>query len=453
MTVGQRIAQKRKELGLSQETLGEQLGVSRQAIYKWESDATLPEIEKLIALSRIFGVSVGWLLGEEKDSAPKELSEEQLLMVQEIVDRYLAARAERETGSPSSWWPEPESSELSPEQRRLVAAVADRVQANLPPQEPPKRRRWPWVIAAAACLAIIIALFSLSEQLRSLDNQTHYLQSSMQMVENSVANQISSITGRVEEILKSQNDLTADYSTEVVSVDPADGMATFSWRVVPKTYQPGMQAWIDIENGPARITYGPYDPVREVFSGEFTVALTDITAIYVVFEYGGIRQTQLLDTYENLYHHSFPSIYLDIRPFHHRIDEKTNALTEPLEGAVTGWPGDGDFKDLQSVGISSYRLGLFADQSLVAWFTPGTHIVNYMNDDGTLTPVEEEWHTLSTNGIVLDQEKVYCVAAVIIDQYGREFVMMDTPTHYQPSEGWISRGSYSSGPHFDGWTY
>ena len=48
MTVGQRIAQKRKELGLSQETLGEQLGVSRQAIYKWESDATLPEIEKLI---------------------------------------------------------------------------------------------------------------------------------------------------------------------------------------------------------------------------------------------------------------------------------------------------------------------------------------------------------------------------------------------------------------------
>lgn len=39
MTVGQRIAQKRKELGLSQEGLGDKLGVSRQAIYKWESDA------------------------------------------------------------------------------------------------------------------------------------------------------------------------------------------------------------------------------------------------------------------------------------------------------------------------------------------------------------------------------------------------------------------------------
>lgn len=455
MTVGQRIAQKRKELGLSQEALGEQLGVSRQAIYKWESDATLPEIEKLIALSRIFAVPVGWLLGvEEEPSAPKELTEEQLLMVQEIVDRYLAARSESETNSAASWWPEPESHELSPEQLRLVSAVADRVQANQPPQEPPKRRRWPWIIAAAACLAIIIALFSLSEQLRSLDNQTRYLQSSMQMIENSVATQIGSITDRVEEVLKSQNDLTSDYSTEFVGVIGDGSMGTFSWRARPKTYQPGMVAWVDIENGDsARITYGPYDPIQEVFSGEFTIGLTDSTAIYIVFEYCGIRQSQLLDTYKNLYTHSFPSVYLDIRPLQSQIDDKTNALTEPLEGAVTGLPGEGGFKDLQSVGISSYRLGLFADQELVAWFTPGTHTINYMNDDGTITPVEEEWHTLSPDGIVFDREKVYCIAAVIVDQYGREFVHMDTPTYYQTGEGWTYRGSYRSGPFFEGWTY
>lgn len=63
MTTGQRIAQKRKELGLSQEALGDRLGVTRQSIYKWESDSALPEIEKLVALSRLFGVSIGWLLG------------------------------------------------------------------------------------------------------------------------------------------------------------------------------------------------------------------------------------------------------------------------------------------------------------------------------------------------------------------------------------------------------
>ena len=93
MTIGQRIAQRRKALGLSQEQLGAQLGVSRQAIYKWESDAALPEIEKLVTLSRQFSVSVGWLLGEETDApegadagAPAddegELTEAQLRMVE-----------------------------------------------------------------------------------------------------------------------------------------------------------------------------------------------------------------------------------------------------------------------------------------------------------------------------------------------------------------------------------
>ncbi len=60
MTVGQRIAQQRKEHGLSQEALGEALGVSRQSVYKWESGSTLPEIDKLIALSRLYGVTIGW---------------------------------------------------------------------------------------------------------------------------------------------------------------------------------------------------------------------------------------------------------------------------------------------------------------------------------------------------------------------------------------------------------
>lgn len=104
MTIGQRIAQKRRELSLSQEALGQEAGVSRQSIYKWKSDAAVPEIDKLIALSRLFGVSVGWLLGVEEppqatapgetavpETAPEELTETQLRMVERIVERYTAA--------------------------------------------------------------------------------------------------------------------------------------------------------------------------------------------------------------------------------------------------------------------------------------------------------------------------------------------------------------------------
>lgn len=89
LTIGQRIAERRKILGLSQEGLGEKTGVSRQAISKWESDGAVPEIDKLISLSRLFGVSVGWLLGVEKEpeQPDNDLSDEQLQTIEEIVRR------------------------------------------------------------------------------------------------------------------------------------------------------------------------------------------------------------------------------------------------------------------------------------------------------------------------------------------------------------------------------
>ena len=57
----------RKNRGLSQEQLAEELGVSRQAISKWESGTAFPESEKLIALSEYFGVSTDYLLKDDAD--------------------------------------------------------------------------------------------------------------------------------------------------------------------------------------------------------------------------------------------------------------------------------------------------------------------------------------------------------------------------------------------------
>lgn len=88
MTMGQRIAVQRKLKNLSQEALAEQLEVSRQAVSKWESDAAIPEVDKLIALGKIFGVSVGWLLGTEKEITDEtEFTEAQIRAVEEIVSR------------------------------------------------------------------------------------------------------------------------------------------------------------------------------------------------------------------------------------------------------------------------------------------------------------------------------------------------------------------------------
>lgn len=66
MELCERIALARKGAGLSQEQLGEKLGVSRQAVSKWESGQTNPDVAYIAEMCRLFGVSSDWLLlGEE----------------------------------------------------------------------------------------------------------------------------------------------------------------------------------------------------------------------------------------------------------------------------------------------------------------------------------------------------------------------------------------------------
>ena len=69
MTLGQRIQELRKQYGLSQEALGEKLGVSRQAVSRWEMDGAVPEVDKLIAMAKLFQVSLGQLVGNEEPQA------------------------------------------------------------------------------------------------------------------------------------------------------------------------------------------------------------------------------------------------------------------------------------------------------------------------------------------------------------------------------------------------
>lgn len=63
MQFPEKILQFRKALGLSQEQLAEQVGVSRQSISKWETGQSAPELDKVVAMSRIFGISTDELLG------------------------------------------------------------------------------------------------------------------------------------------------------------------------------------------------------------------------------------------------------------------------------------------------------------------------------------------------------------------------------------------------------
>lgn len=65
MSFGEKILKLRTRNGLSQEALADRLMVSRQAVSKWESGVTLPETEKLIAISNMFGVTIDYLLKDD----------------------------------------------------------------------------------------------------------------------------------------------------------------------------------------------------------------------------------------------------------------------------------------------------------------------------------------------------------------------------------------------------
>ena len=62
MTFGEKLFKLRKEKGLSQEQLAEQMNTTRQAVSKWENDQGFPEMEKLMMLGNIFSVSIDYLL-------------------------------------------------------------------------------------------------------------------------------------------------------------------------------------------------------------------------------------------------------------------------------------------------------------------------------------------------------------------------------------------------------
>ena len=64
VSIGNRLYQYRRKSGLSQEELAAKLGVSRQAVSKWESGASDPSTTNLMALAKLFGVSAEELLKE-----------------------------------------------------------------------------------------------------------------------------------------------------------------------------------------------------------------------------------------------------------------------------------------------------------------------------------------------------------------------------------------------------
>lgn len=375
MTTGQRVAQKRKELGLSQEALGEKLGVSRQSIYKWESDSALPEVEKLVALSRLFGVSVGWLLGVEEDPGG---------------------------GEPSGKEAAPSDGELTAEQLRLVEEIAARYAPK--PRLSEHRRAVLKISAVTAAVCLCLVLWGFYQRLEQLTRNDSQLQAAINRVEGGVNIQIDKVSNRVEELLREQNAVTADYGTTLVDADPSVSQAFFQAYAVPKQYVEGMTAEFYTRNGG-----GYQDPAVRAerkegqrFAAELRCGLAEDIVVSVAFLYpDGTRQTQVLDRYEGLYGRTFPAARADYGLGYRPVENGAFVLAETRgtreECGHLDWNPDGISPGLSGdalpvAELESLRVGLFKNKKLVDWavfsITPGV----VEEETGVLTG--EQWKAL-----------------------------------------------------------
>lgn len=382
MTTGVRIAQKRKELGLSQEQLGEQLGVSRQSIYKWESDAALPEVEKLVALSKLYSVTVGWLLGvedESKDAWDGELTEAQLRMVEEIAARYR---------------PTPDKKK----RRQLMIAAT---------------------VAAVVIVAVFIALFARMSKLQhgynTLQGQVGSIQEQFGNMQNDVQIQIAGITSQVTSALEQQTKITSSSETAIKGADLTANTVTFTVSATPKTYTEGTQAVFIAQSEGKSVEVPATLGEGQRFSAEVTCPLSNEVNLSVAFISDGTRQTEVIWSYYDLYQSTVCYYFDELVPMDDsgQLDEGIyeNHMLQDTFCTEQGLP---------CPEVDQVRMGLFRDKKLVKWLTkldnePEGWVADLF-DEGTWVFFQND------KAVPFDEGHSYTLAIVLTDSCGRDLI-------------------------------
>ena len=222
----------------------------------------------------------------------------------------------------------------------------------------------------------------------------------------------------MEEILKGQNQLTAEYGTEILSYDLREGTVTFRVWATSKTYTEGMTAYFIAQSGNhAARADGARNGSRQ-FMADITCGLTDDITLSVVFDTGEAQETQVLEEYSYLASRTYPSLMLNNSLWGSADGRELRA------GAIVDVqifePEAGDAQ------VTNIQVGLFCNQSLVMW---------YDQLEGQPDSYVGEWpegllYFQRPEAVAIEEGPVYCEAAVVTDQYGRQWVAWDSPVSY-----------------------
>lgn len=211
ITLGQRIAERRKLLGLSQEALGERLEVSWQTVAKWESDASIPEADIMAALSQALDVSVGWLLGVEKlpeREAPHKSDDTEYLTEEQLKQMVREFCRDQPVVKQNTW----------------LARIAG-------------------VCAAVSLLAAVVTYTRTQEKLKTYTDDLDSLSKNCAALQG----QVNALTQELEQLREAAagDQLLGSYSVAARAAESgAGGIVTFEGFL--NRTQPGDQVWFTV---------------------------------------------------------------------------------------------------------------------------------------------------------------------------------------------------------------
>ena len=270
MTLGQRIQELRKQRRMSQEALGDALGVSRQAVSKWEGDNGIPELDTLIAMSRLFDITVGQLLGveeaseEKSETTKKEAGNDQEDPVETVLRRYVEQTSKQDVRSRFEHWGKT-------------------------------------VTEAIVVTTVFIVMFSMLSSLRST---VKLLQHDLSNLRVNVSNNQNNLSGQIRntiyDVLAEEANLLSTFEWEIVDFDLEQQTATLQFHATMKEYAAGSKLqfcadWQKVDNTKGKTTgewaEGPN------FQSEITLPLNHHTDISIrVEDTNGNIKEQLIQT-------------------------------------------------------------------------------------------------------------------------------------------------------------
>lgn len=321
MELYEKLYELRRASGMSQEELAEKLGVSRQAVSKWESGATQPELSKLIELSKLYSVSVDELLSLEH-AKPE----------QDAAESPVQSNAEKAPAEKLSF------RDFCIQHKKIIGGAA---------------------VALAALIAVGVHY---NNRINTLSTQVNDLRSQLYNVQNNLSSQIDGISNNVSDILTRESSLISQYSCEVKSVNLKKQECTLAFSLLPKTIGENTAVSLLVTDRSSSSYTSDSPPTRTAdlkqdsfgyLHGEVTVPLSDELSVSVNFKTHGETQSEELDTIYNLKTQNSPVLYSFNPSFSYMRRDSGSPLTYQLS-----------FEKGVDYRFGSFTLGVYDDRDI-----------------------------------------------------------------------------------------